>query len=494
MWRELQTSMVKVFACKLQTPRPALNRSLFSSHCAISRLQHASGPPIPPATLRAFGHEDQSALAVHAMNAGLLNSLNAAKRERGLEVPTVSTDARLVAPARSSTNDLRSLSGVGPKNEILLQKCGMHSVSDLQFRQRHNSQGDSIAFAAFLKETAGIRANHCRKISEHVKSLSLSQRQVDSQQPVTLCVEGNISAGKSTFLRMLDKALAAKGEVVQMVPEPLDRWQNVGGNGGNLLDLFYQMPKRWAYTFQNFVFITRVMQEQLSRSQATSSMAGGNTGQRRLLERSVLSDRMVFVRASAEADWISSLELDVFEHWFDPIVRVLPSIVPDGFVYLQASPTTCHQRLLRRSRSEEAAVDISYLQKLHRFHEEWLNPCALASQHWRLMHSWMPPLPKELENQVKIVDRHNHLLDRTKAPGIPALVINYDEEIEWALDSGLRKSSYAALVVSFMDWVQLYHAAFKERAADCSTPLYPGELVDRVERDEPAAQLAMAVC
>jgi hypothetical protein len=112
MWRELQTSMVKVFACKLQTPRPALNRSLFSSHCAISRLQHASGPPIPPATLRAFGHEDQSALAVHAMNAGLLNSLNAAKRERGLEAPTVSTDARLVAPARSSTNDLRSLSGV----------------------------------------------------------------------------------------------------------------------------------------------------------------------------------------------------------------------------------------------------------------------------------------------------------------------------------------------------------------------------------------------
>ena len=45
-----------------------------------------------------------------------------------------------------------------------------------------------------------------------------------------------------------------------MVPEPVDQWQNVNGQGGNMLQQFYDDPQRYAYTFQNYVFITRVMQ------------------------------------------------------------------------------------------------------------------------------------------------------------------------------------------------------------------------------------------
>ena len=47
---------------------------------------------------------------------------------------------------------------------------------------------------------------------------------------------------------------------LQIVPEPVEQWQNVGGQGGNMLDHFYKNPQRYAYTFQNYVFITRVMQ------------------------------------------------------------------------------------------------------------------------------------------------------------------------------------------------------------------------------------------
>lgn len=50
----------------------------------------------------------------------------------------------------------------------------------------------------------------------------------------------------------------------QMVPEPVDQWQNVNGQGGNMLQQFYDDPTRYAYTFQNYVFITRVMQVCLS--------------------------------------------------------------------------------------------------------------------------------------------------------------------------------------------------------------------------------------
>ncbi len=46
----------------------------------------------------------------------------------------------------------------------------------------------------------------------------------------------------------------------QFVKEPIEQWQNVGGSAVNLLDLFYRDPTRMAYTFQNFVFLTRVLQ------------------------------------------------------------------------------------------------------------------------------------------------------------------------------------------------------------------------------------------
>ena len=40
----------------------------------------------------------------------------------------------------------------------------------------------------------------------------------------------------------------------------MDKWQNVGEGKVNLLMEFYQNPQRFAYTFQNYVFLTRMMQ------------------------------------------------------------------------------------------------------------------------------------------------------------------------------------------------------------------------------------------
>ena len=74
------------------------------------------------------------------------------------------------------------------------------------------------------------------------------------------------------------------------------------------------------------------------------------------MERSVFSDRMVFVNAVHEAQWMSDLQLSVYDSWFDPMVSVVPSIVPDGFIYLQANPATCMRRLHQRQRKEESQV------------------------------------------------------------------------------------------------------------------------------------------
>jgi deoxyadenosine/deoxycytidine kinase len=63
---------------------------------------------------------------------------------------------------------------------------------------------------------------------------------------------------------------------------------------------FYSDPRRYAFSFQNYVFLSRVMQE---RGSAATPRAV------RLMERSVFSDRMVFVRAVRESGWMGDVEL-----------------------------------------------------------------------------------------------------------------------------------------------------------------------------------------
>lgn len=74
------------------------------------------------------------------------------------------------------------------------------------------------------------------------------------------------------------------GFFIQIVPEPVGKWQDVGANHHNILESFYKEPERYAYTFQNYVFVTRLMQERESAHGIKPL---------RLMERSVFSDRMV---------------------------------------------------------------------------------------------------------------------------------------------------------------------------------------------------------
>lgn len=52
-------------------------------------------------------------------------------------------------------------------------------------------------------------------------------------------IEGNLGAGKSTLLSFLN---------VKTIKEPVEEWSNVAG--ANILERYYNDPKRWAFTFQ----------------------------------------------------------------------------------------------------------------------------------------------------------------------------------------------------------------------------------------------------
>ena len=214
-------------------------------------------------------------------------------------------------------------------------------------------------------------------------------------QPQHLVVEGNIGAGKSTFLRLIGENLH-----IDVVYESTDKWQRKN-EGDNLLDLFYKDTSRWAYTFQSYAFITRI-QSQLDHMRSVQS------SKPQIYERSVYCDRYCFAKNCYELGLMSAMEWHIYKEWFNWIVESYTS-QPIGFIYLQTSPEVCYERIQKRSRCEESNIPLSYLQTLHDRHEEWL-------VHHTEVSSWLRNIPvlvldcnEEFENnmahQQKLLDQ-----------------------------------------------------------------------------------------
>ncbi|OGB86096.1 hypothetical protein A3J41_02195 [candidate division TM6 bacterium RIFCSPHIGHO2_12_FULL_38_8] len=168
-------------------------------------------------------------------------------------------------------------------------------------------------------------------------------------------IEGNIGAGKSTLIKILQKHLP----FVVLTLEPCDEWQHVQGH--NLLHTFYQNPSRWACLFQIYASMTRIRKQQKEAWLADKVQ---------IMERSWFSDRYCFAQMLHKAEKINDLEWAVYEQMWDWYMR--NTDLPLGFIYLRVLPEECFKRLQKRNRSEEAGVPLAYLQELHACHEHLL--------------------------------------------------------------------------------------------------------------------------
>ncbi|GAX83700.1 hypothetical protein CEUSTIGMA_g11125.t1 [Chlamydomonas eustigma] len=390
---------------------------------------------------------------------------------------------------RDSSSQLLDVPGVGPKNEALLKAVGIVSVRDLASLHTAQHGADYKKTQVYLKEVVGIKnKSHVASIMQYL-SCSSQKIWLEQQQPtygsaaslfdrappkfstghslhlhpkLTLSVEGNISAGKSTFLQILqDCGLDRK---LQVVPEPVHKWQNVGDGKANLLLEFYQDPKRMAYTFQNYVFLTRMIQERQSYASSSS----------RLLERSVFSDRMIFVNAAHNSQFINDTELAIYDSWFEPVLNTFPTLIPNGFIYLRAEADTCFRRMKRRSRNEENTVQLSYLKELHRYHEDWLLSGSLATKFNDLQCSRAeqikssaspveltypsPGVPASIRDKVRILDYQKGSPMLPQMHLIPTLVLDCDDDVDVEKDQVYRKL-IASQVQDYLEYVGAFAKA-----------------------------------
>lgn len=182
----------------------------------------------------------------------------------------------------------------------------------------------------------------------------LSNVLIANTQPALVFIEGNIGAGKSTFIKVLQQYLPI---VVSL--EPCDEWQNVAGH--NLLQAFYQAPQRFSALFQIYASMTRI------RKQTADSMHAKDI---QIIERSWFSDRYCFARMLHENLMMSDMEWSVYEQMWNWNIK--DTDLPIGFIYLSVTPDVCYQRLKTRNRSEEVGVSLDYLQKLDDCHQRLL--------------------------------------------------------------------------------------------------------------------------
>jgi deoxyadenosine/deoxycytidine kinase len=182
-----------------------------------------------------------------------------------------------------------------------------------------------------------------------------------------ISIEANIGSGKSTFLTKLQKLHPEWFFLL----EPVDIWKSITDTSGNsILSEFYKNQKRFAYTFQNFAFITRVstLNAMIQKIKQSTSIFQNKY---LIVERSIYSDKNVFAKMLYDNQNISNLEYELYLYWFH---KLHSNMLVSGHIYLQVDPTISFNRVKKRARKEEVdCVPLEYLKSVHLYHDTWLN-------------------------------------------------------------------------------------------------------------------------
>jgi deoxyadenosine/deoxycytidine kinase len=177
---------------------------------------------------------------------------------------------------------------------------------------------------------------------------------------ISISLEANIGAGKTTFLTALRRDYP---QFFNDIPEPLEDWLHVPqGAAKNALGLLYEDPKRYGYMFQHNAFFTRV--HKIKKCYDPTRI--------NITERSVISDFQVFANILHDEGNLNANEWDIYKKWKVFLMESIPVITPTFHVYLKLDPEVAYKRIQQRNRKEETGIPYEYIAKVHAYHEKWL--------------------------------------------------------------------------------------------------------------------------
>jgi deoxycitidine kinase len=174
-----------------------------------------------------------------------------------------------------------------------------------------------------------------------------------------ISIEGNIGSGKSTLVEYLKSF----GTYV-FVDEPVSEWLAIKDKDGhNALECFYKNQKDNAFCFQILAYITRLKKLMDKIKESPSDVII-------ITERSIETDRNVFAKMLYEDGFLSSIEWETYNYWFDTFKETSKV---DSIIYIKTSPEKCLERINKRNRVEESSIKLNYLEKCNKYHDDWLH-------------------------------------------------------------------------------------------------------------------------
>ena len=169
----------------------------------------------------------------------------------------------------------------------------------------------------------------------------------------TIAIAGNMGSGKSTMVDFLSRTYGVKPFY-----EPND--------DNPYLPDFYRDMRRWAFHSQLYFLSSKFrLHQELDRTPGVS-----------ILDRTIFEDAEVFATALRDMRHIDKRDWATYRVFYEAILDAIAP--PDLMIYLRCSVRTLKKRILLRGRPMEQDVPLSYLRRLQRLYDRWIDDYALS--------------------------------------------------------------------------------------------------------------------
>lgn len=162
-----------------------------------------------------------------------------------------------------------------------------------------------------------------------------------------LAIAGNIGVGKTELTNRLSAELGWLAYYEPVVDNPY-------------LDPFYRDMPRWSFHLQIY-FLGERFKAQVEIGKSSLSF---------IQDRTIYEDAEIFARTLHQQGSMTEVDYRNYVSLFDCMISFLRR--PDLILYLKASPEALMERIARRGRASESAIEIDYIARLNRAYDEWM--------------------------------------------------------------------------------------------------------------------------
>ena len=183
---------------------------------------------------------------------------------------------------------------------------------------------------------------------------------MDRSKIILISVDGNVGAGKTSFLRWLK---SNKNHII--CEENVDAWRTEYQiDGESLFSLYFKDPKRYAFKFQVMALVKKI---ELLREVLNTCSNGDIV----FFERSLLIDYACFADMHRKNGNMDDIEWKIYTTLYEQI-NALDIIKPDIMLYLKCSINTAWNRIQKRNREEEYNLNMETIVYYKQQHDKLL--------------------------------------------------------------------------------------------------------------------------